>query len=710
MSSLPRNAILSLLACAVLGAVPLRAYTFERVTSGPNSGIIQQWAVGTVGSPTQVQMQLQLQQPSPTGAAAPTISSVLQDASTSWNQVAIAALTDWNQYLGTVKFAYVNNSPLAIPSSASASNHNNVFWDGTVYGNSWGSAGSDAVGLTIIWTTTTTTGSGSTTNVTETDVLLNTNVQWDSYRGALQGNTSDLRRVLLHEFGHVLGLNHPDQASPVQSVAAIMDSVTSATDDLTVDDIAGAEYLYGAPGLLHVTTAPASQSASQGTSVTFSVLVTGLGPITYQWLKNGATITGATGSSLTLSNLQLSDAATYTVTATNGSGPVTTSGGGVLTVIPAVAPSFTILPTAQTVSSGRSVAFSASATGVPTPTYQWKRNGVAISGATDPILLVSGTTSANAGSYVCVATNASGTVSTPAVTLTVVSSGTPGYLTNLSARGFVGTGGGILIGGLGVVGNGSSSKQLLIRAIGPGLNHTFGLTGYVPNPQLVLYSGVNPLKAGSATIQNDDWGTPAYTGASSASALTTAFAALGAYSFAAGSPDSALVVDLVFNGSGSITAQVSDVNGNTGTGVVEVYDDDTNAPAVRLVNLSARDSVQTGQNILFGGFVIGGTTSETVLIRALGPGLTDVFGLTGTLAQPVLTLLDGQLHVIASNTGWGGDATLTTVQATVGAYALTPTSTDSLLLVTLQSGAYNVEVNGLGGSTGIATVEIYEVY
>jgi hypothetical protein len=685
----------------------LHAYTFES----------HAWAIGTVASPTLVTMQLQLQQASPVAPAAPAIATTLQDGSTSWNQVALAALTDWNQYLSTLKFVGANNSALPIPSSSSASNHNNVFWDGSVYGDSWGLAGGDAVGITIIWTTTITPSNGpSTTFVTETDVLFNTNVTWDSYRGQLQGNTSDLRRVALHEFGHVLGLNHPDLATPPQSVAAIMNSVTSATDDLTVDDIAGAEYLYGAPGLVQVTTSPVSQTVSQGNAATFSVVVTGLGPITYQWRKNGAAITGATSATLALANVQPSDAATYTVTATNGSGPVTTATGGVLTVTLATAPAFTSSPVSQVIASGHSVAFLVTVTGVPAPSLQWKRNGVAIPGATDQILLVSGATSAaNAGSYTCTATNASATVASSPATLSVVTTSNPGYLANISARGFVGTGGGILIGGLGLTGNGSSTKQLLIRGIGPGLYATFptffSSSSVVPDPQLVLYSGNNPLQtSGGVTIQNNNWGSPAYPGAATATALSTAYSTLGAYSLASNSLDAALLVTLVFNGAGSITAQVSDVNQNTGTGVVEVYDYDTNAPTVRLTNLSARDLVETGQNILIGGFSISGSTAETVLIRAMGPGLTQVFQLPGTLAQPVLTLVDSKGNVVESNTGWGGDPTLTAAEAVVGAYAVSSSSQDSFLLVTLNPGSYTAEITGVNNSTGIATVEIYEVY
>jgi hypothetical protein len=97
-----------------------------------------------------------------------------------------------------------------------------------------------------------------------------------------------------------------------------------------------------------------------------------------------------------------------------------------------------------------------------------------------------------------------------------------------------------------------------------------------------------------------------------------------------------------------------------------------------------------------------------VLIRAIGPGLNSTFGLPGILAQPVLTLFSGGT-VIQSNTGWGGDPVLVSAMATVGGYPLGSTSTDSVLLVTLSPGGYTAQISGVHGTTGIATVEIYEV-
>ena len=126
------------------------------------------------------------------------------------------------------------------------------------------------------------------------------------------------------------------------------------------------------------------------------------------------------------------------------------------------------------------------------------------------------------------------------------------------------------------------------------------------------------------------------------------------------------------------------------------------------MNLSARALVG-GSSVLVGGFVIGGTTADTVLIRAVGPGLSDAFGLGGTVAQPVLTLFDSAQTTLNSSTGWGGDSTIAAAAATVGAFALNPAHQDSALLATLPPGGYTVQVTGLGGTAGLALLEIYEI-
>jgi len=171
---------------------------------------------------TQIAMHLQLTR----------FTTGLQDGSASWDASATDALNIWNQYLDTVQFV------ASEPSGSSGSDGaNEVLFSKTVYGDSWPS---NALAVTLKMSS-----QGSV--FTETDVLFNDNLKWNSYRGPLQGSgatgTYDFHRVALHEFGHVLGLDHPNQHG--QSVVAIMNSIISDLDQLADDDIAGGRSLYG---------------------------------------------------------------------------------------------------------------------------------------------------------------------------------------------------------------------------------------------------------------------------------------------------------------------------------------------------------------------------------------------------------------------------------------------------------------------------------
>ena len=151
----------------------------------------------------------------------------LQDGFGSFNESAADALNTWNAYLAHMKFAPVVGSPLPPGDSDS---DNSVFFSNTVYGETFGDR-VIAISLT----------SSRNSVFTEGDVIFNNRENWDSYRGPLQTDL-DFHRVALHEFGHVLGLDHPDSAG--QHVIAIMNSITSSIDVLHSDDIAGAQNLY----------------------------------------------------------------------------------------------------------------------------------------------------------------------------------------------------------------------------------------------------------------------------------------------------------------------------------------------------------------------------------------------------------------------------------------------------------------------------------
>ena len=444
-----------------------------------------------------------------------------------------------------------------------------------------------------------------------------------------------------------------------------------------------------------ITTQPASVTANAGGIATFSVLATGNPLPTFQWRINGANIFAATASSLTLTNVQASDAGTYSVVVSNSAGIVPSNGATLTVNAAASAPTFAVQPLPQTIASGATVVFSAATSGTALTTFQWQRNAVNIPGATNPTLVLSGT-SAVAGNYSVVATSAGGSTASSAASLTVSSTTDVGRLINLAIRTNAGTGAQTLIVGFAIGGAGATgAKPLLLRGVGPALTQ-FGLTGVLADPVATLFQG-------TATIAtNDNWA-----GDPQVAART---AQVGAFAFASMlSNDAALAISPAIN---SYTMQITGKNNGTGIALAEIYDG-TDAAAFsattpRLVNVSARAQVGTGGDILIAGFVIGGSTAKTVLIRATGPALA-AFGVMGTLVDPKLSLFSGAT-IVRENDDWGGDAQIAGVGASVGAFAIAnAASKDAVLLLTLAPGSYTAQVSGANNGTGVALVEVYEV-
>jgi hypothetical protein len=169
---------------------------------------------------------------------------------------------------------------------------------------------------------------------------------------------------------------------------------------------------------------PASASVNVGGNASFSVSATGTPAPTYQWRKDGADLTGQTNATLSLSNVQSTNAGNYTVVVSNAGGIVTSATASLTVTTPAIAPAFSTQPSNQTAVAGTSVTFTALASGSPNPSYQWRKDGNALLGQTSTALTLNNVQSGDAGSYSVVASNSGGSVTSAAATLTVTAAPT----------------------------------------------------------------------------------------------------------------------------------------------------------------------------------------------------------------------------------------------------------------------------------------------
>lgn len=249
-------------------------------------------------------------------------------------------------------------------------------------------------------------------------------------------------------------------------------------------------------------------------------------------------------------------------------------------------------------------------------------------------------------------------------------------LTNLSSRGLVGEGDSVMIGGF--VLSGDTDKTLLVRTRGPSLA-AFGVSDTLADPLLQLYSGANQIG------QNDNWQADVRA-AEIPSALTPTLAV-----------ESALVVTLA---PGAYTAILSG-QGSVGVAIIEVFELD---PAgARLINLSTRAEVGTGDNVLIGGVIIDGTSSRAVTLRARGPSLA-AFGINNPLADPQIQLFDADGGLLDENDNWSDHAGATSLGD------LTPSqAAEAAIRVTLAPGAYTAVVRGAGSTTGVGIFEVFAV-
>lgn len=277
----------------------------------------------------------------------------LLDGSTSWNSVAAGALATWNTTLASSRSHFTSTtSTAAIAVNKVSDGLNQVFFATNYYGTAFDSR---TLAVTLV------DNGDQSIRSEEADLIVNKAYTWNSYRGQTDSARVDLRRVLLHEFGHVLGLDHPDQATPAQNVSAIMNSTISNLDALTSDDIAGVLYLYTTPfSRPTITTQPTNQTTVAGSSATLAIGVDGRDQTvsddfhTYMWYFKAAgasdyeaLFTINNPGSLPFHIAQLDDAGSYEFRALTPDDTVT-SNAATLTVNPVTVTSTTQLSNLST--------------------------------------------------------------------------------------------------------------------------------------------------------------------------------------------------------------------------------------------------------------------------------------------------------------------------------------------------------------------------
>lgn len=580
-----------------------------------------------------------------------------------------------------------------------------------------------------------------------------------------------------------------------------------------------------------VTTQPAAVAVNPGQSATFSVAVAGTAPFSYQWRRNGAPITGATGSSYSVANAQPGNSGSYSVTITNAGGSIVSNAAD---LVVNTIPGFTSQPRTQTALAGSVVTLSVGATGGTSFTYQWRKNGVAISGATNPAFTLTGVTGADTGIYDVVVTNALGSstssiaqlnvvtvptaptiTASPATrtalvgtstTFAVAASGAPapGYQWRKNGSNITGANGAsltlpsvqatdaanydvVVSNAVGSLTSASAGLRVIARsyagiytgAFSGGLgnfailvrdDNTGVFLGYLPantapvislnlsisdngaftflqpavTPVLTPVSvtgtiatdggvsgsmagGVNANLTGSLSAQGATQNVAGLYQAGAATNATSVYTIAGANGQAftiirsgaasdggAGTVTNGGAVSVVTNRS-IITQSINPATGvltGTSTGAIAATYAGGSESALerqRLVNISTRARVGSGEAVAIAGFVISGTESKPVLIRAVGPTLGTAFQVPGALASPRLDLYQGAT-IIATNSGIAGNRiAIDAVALGAGAFALGAAGTDAAILTTLAPGTYTAIVSSTTTNAGVALVEVYDL-
>jgi hypothetical protein len=448
-----------------------------------------------------------------------------------------------------------------------------------------------------------------------------------------------------------------------------------------ITSAAGSTFTVGSAGTFLVTTTgmPTSQ-----------IILTGPQPGWLSYVDN----TDGTATFSGIPDSDSDDTYSFTITAANG-------------VLPNATETFTLTVTrAPTITSPSSATFAVGTPGsfiVETrgnPVASLSKTGTLPTGVSfldngDGTARIAGTPAlGSGGSYSITITAANGLIpkatqnfslmisgATPTPTPDPTPAASPTQLLNISTRLLTTTGNNVAIGGFIIAG--PDPKTLLIRGIGPSLGVFF--SNPLQDPTLELHD------ESSVIATNDNWQDAANVGD-----IPTAFEPAD--------PRESVITMTLSPGSYTVVQAAKDVAG--GIGLIEIYDLDSAGTAM-LANLSTRGLVQTGDEVMVGGFILGGgTDGATVVVRAIGPSLTP-FGISNALADPTLELHDASGDIIQSNDNWKDVAAQADEFMAIG---IAPSNDlESAIVATFLPGAYTAIVTGKDGGTGVGLVEIYNL-
>ena len=493
-----------------------------------------------------------------------------------------------------------------------------------------------------------------------------------------------------------------------------------------------------------ITAQPAATTVIPNGNLTLTAGVAANPPATYQWFLSGQTLPGETAQTVVLSNVTA--AGTYTFSATNSQGTVTSAPTSIRLTAPI---EFGSTPPDQVTPAGSSVTLSAPVQSSSNLGYQWRKNGVAVPGATSATLAFAAAKSSDAGSYTLTATHGEGSQVSSPITLTVTaspfagvyagtfSSGEP-FALSVSADAVS-----ALLGSLAI-----TNQAVIVRGFIVQPNGSFTATGETITRQLAaFYPGTitGVVKDGTVTgalattkltfsgaLKSSTGAAAAVVGYYHGVAVATTLGEMHAVASADGA---LLLVALDPTGARSASGQVGangafsvvqasytysgnlGLNGAPFTGTFQLQGGVNGALAApgapdgveRLANVSTRSLAGSGARTLIAGFAVNGTAPKDVLVRATGPALT-LFGVPGTLPNPRLRIFKDS-RVLFDNDDWtigGSVGEISAATARLGAFPLGIGSLDAALLVRLDPGSYTAQVSSDAVAAGVALVEVYD--